>query len=350
MARAEVAFLTWSSVGGRSREIAASLGGEARSVHSLPDIPKWLVPLRWLVSAVRTVMYLARARPRRVVVTNPPVFAPLIVYLYARLTRASWVMDSHPGSFGLKGDVVARTLLPVHRFLARRSDSTLVTCRELVDRIEQWGGRAQIVHEAPPAWAVREGRPLGQNPRVLVVGTLDPDEPVQETLAAAALLPDVSFELTGAQRRLPVPVTQLPANVQPLGFLAERDYIARLEAADVVLCLTTEPLSVMRGACEAVYAERPLVTSDWPALRDFFPGAVHVENTAESIATGVRAAVERHAELRLEAPEQRRAQQLRWERQLEGLAGVLGIELAERQTPLPIRFRARHHLTLGGHR
>jgi glycosyltransferase involved in cell wall biosynthesis len=160
----------------------------------------------------------------------------------------------------------------------------------------------------------------------------------------------VSFELTGAQRRIPSAIReQLPTNVRLLGYLSERDYIRRLEAADVVLCLTTEPLSVMRGACEAVYAERPLVTSDWPALRDFFPGAVHVKPTARAIAAGVQTALARHDELRAKAPELRRGQGSRWEHQLAALAEVLEIELAQCVKPhRPILTRSRHHLTVGG--
>jgi hypothetical protein len=56
-----------------------------------------------------------------------------------------------------------------------------------------------------------------------------------------------------------------------------------------VLTLTTRDHTMLRGAYEAIYQGTPVVVSDWALLRDAFPeGAVHVDNTPEGIAAGIR--------------------------------------------------------------
>ena len=67
--------------------------------------------------------------------------------------------------------------------------------------------------------------------------------------------------------------------------------------ADVVICLTTEPGSVMRAAYEAVYARRPLIISGWPIAHDLFPFAVHVDNGTTQLADAIRIADARFDEL-----------------------------------------------------
>jgi glycosyltransferase involved in cell wall biosynthesis len=116
-------------------------------------------------------------------------------------------------------------------------------------------------------------------------------------------------------------------NVRFTGFLSGEDYELALLDADVVLALTTEPSSVVRAGYEAVYAERPLVVSDWPASREVFPHAVHVTNDAVGIAAGLRRAVFEHERLVQAAPAAVALQRSRWDAQLDALR--------ERLTPTP---------------
>jgi len=46
---------------------------------------------------------------------------------------------------------------------------------------------------------------------------------------------------------------------------------------------------MQRGGYEAVALEKPLITSQWPLLREVFSrGTIHVDNSAESITAAVR--------------------------------------------------------------
>ena len=132
--------------------------------------------------------------------------------------------------------------------------------------------------------------------------------------------------MTGDLRRLPESIrATAPPNVKFIGFLEGEHFTQAIANADVVLTLSTEPTSVMRAAYEAVYAGRPLVLSDWPVLREYFPFAVHAENTPEGVTAAVREALDRHAELVSLASVAMAAQRERWELQLGTLRACLGL-------------------------
>lgn len=322
--RPSVAFVAWSPVSGRSAEIASALAGESRCFYDLGITFRPFIPLRYAISALRTTAYFARRRPRAVIATNPPVWPGLIALAYGSIARVPVVLDSHPGSFGLKGDRYSALLLPVHRWLTRRVAATLVTADELGDRVRAWGGRAELLHEAPPPTPPADARTKTQYARVLFVCTFDPDEAVGEVVRAAGMVPDVEVRITGDLRKCPPELqARAPANATFTGFLRGDAYNAEVVAADVVLALTSEPTSVVRAGYEAVYAGRPLVVTGWPNLRRLFPYAVHVDNTAASIAAGIRTAISDHAKLSGHAPRARALQEARWQAQLRILRDLL---------------------------
>lgn len=322
--RPPVSTIAWVSNGGRPREIAIALGGEARWYHDLGIVRKHLVPLRYLVSSLRTLGYLIRSRPRAVVVQAPPVLLAVIAWLYGRASGAAVVIDSHPAAFGMDGSTIDRVMLPLLKRLAPRADAWLVTTDELVEQVEEWGGRGFVFHEAPPEWSGNGPQPDIEPNSVLFVNTFAPDEPSAEVLKAARRLPHVRFRITGDLRRLSPGVRRLAGgNVEWLGYLTGDNYPRALRQADVVLTLTDRRESVPRSAYEAVYAERPLVTTDWPHMVDLFPYAVKVTNDANSIAEGVQRALDSSAELHDSTHSALELQTARWESQVEHLRSAI---------------------------
>jgi hypothetical protein len=103
------------------------------------------------------------------------------------------------------------------------------------------------------------------------------------------------------------------------GLLEGRDYDRALEQADAIMVLTRHPLAVNRGACEAVYFERPLIISDLPAMTPLFPYAIPVSNDSAGIARGIQSAIERHPDLVSACPHARALQEQRWQQQLDRL-------------------------------
>lgn len=322
---APVAFVAWTSAPERAQEIAAALGGVAFCHYPLGHV-RAIAPMRYAFSAMLTCAFLAAKRPRAVIVTNPPIFPALIALAYARLTRAPMLLDSHPGGFGLQGDRQSALMQPVVRWVTRRADTTLVTEHSLAARVQEWGGRSQVVHEAPPEWEAPAPTPRGDAPEVLFVCTFGRDEPVQAFVDAARELPDVAFKVTGDLRRAPEGVRQsAPLNVEWVGFLRGADYTAALASGDLVVVLTTEPTSVVKAGYEVVYAERPLLLSDWPAGRETFPAAAFAENTGPALAHAIRTALSDLDAMVEGAPAARALQEHRWAAQREALERLIGI-------------------------
>jgi glycosyltransferase involved in cell wall biosynthesis len=316
VASPHVSFIAWTPVEGRSREIAALLGGEAKCFYTFGTSRRWVAPIRYVVDAFRTVRYLSSRRPHSVIATNPPAFPGLIAMGYGRLTAAPILLDSHPAAFGQKESLSGRLLLPLHRWMVSRVAGNVLPSDELADLVRSWGGRAGVFHEAPPEWQIA-GHERGARTRVLLVGVLAPDEPVEDALEAARILPDVEFFVTGDTRRLRAKLVQhAPDNVEFLGFLRGEAFRRQLEEADIVLTLSTDDTAAMRAAYEAVYAERPLVVSASEERRRLFPYAIHVQNDPVSIAEGVRQASERLGELYGLAPEALKLQRARLDEQL----------------------------------
>ena len=331
--RPAVVFIAWGAVGGRSIEIAEALGGRALSLFPPTDAKRLPAALRYLVGAAQTTRYLVGARPDAVIVTNPPIFPGLLVWCYAVLRRgkARVVLDSHPGSFGLQGDALGARMVPLHRFLASRVDGVMVTSPELADLVSSWGGRPFLLHEAPGRWVLATDRPPGPRPQVLVVGRFAGDEPIDAVVDAARLLPGVDFAITGRIEDAPSGmIDSAPQNVRFVGFMPSSVYAEAVEAADLVLTLTTEPTSVMRAAYEATYAGKVVVLSDWPLSRSLFPAAIAVLHDPSAIADGVEVAIREHDRLRAAAGGARQNQLDRWGAQLDELRRRLDLPSGDR--------------------
>ena len=274
-----------------------------------------------------TVGRLVRSRPRAVVVQNPPVFPGMIGLAWARLTGARFVLDSHPASFGAKDNAQAQKMLRVTARLARAADGVLVTTESWAEVVRSWGGRALVLHEAPPHWSTSPARPLGERrPQVLFSCVFASDEPVAEVVEAARSLPELDVLVTGDPRRAPLGLLDdLPANVRLTGWLDQAAYASEVDGCDILLALTTEPTSVMRAAYEAGYARRVLVMSDTATMRELFPEAVTCGDDRDSIAAALALAARDHERLVLDLDTVRARQQRRWDTQRRALLEMLAL-------------------------
>lgn len=322
-----MSFIAWVPESSRAGSISRALGGEWQTFFERRVDRKGLVPLRYLLSAARTLSYLVRARPRAVIVQAPPVPAAALVLAWARFSRARVVLDTHPASFALDGRTIDRMMVPLLARLVPRAAGCIVTTPELGQKISRWRGRPVIVHEAPMVWWEGiEPRGCSGRRRVLFICTFVPDEPLMAVLEAARRLPDTSVQITGDLRRRPAQALRAaPKNVEWLGYLVGEEYVSALTNADIVMTLTQRAESVQRSAHEAVDALRPLVLSRWPHVGELFPYAVVVENDPASIAAGLEEAFRRCDELSAVAPEARAVQHRRWREQLRRLQVALGL-------------------------
>ena len=125
--------------------------------------------------------------------------------------------------------------------------------------------------------------------RIAVISTIAHDEPVAEVLAAAHLLPQVTFYMTGYPERVTSELLSLkPENVILTGFLHGSTYNGLLHNVDGIMVLSKLRTTLSCGAFEALSLAKPTIVSDLPEQRRWFShGFIMVENTPEDIARGV---------------------------------------------------------------
>lgn len=285
------AVIVWARHSRRAETLAAELEGTLRYCYEQSLKGLWLTPLRYLVQGWQTWRFLQQECPAFVVVQSPPVFASLVVAIWCWLRgdQATYAIDCHSGSFYSAG---WRWAQPLQSWLSRRALVTLVASEDALAIVTQhWKARSIFLVDGLPCLSPASGTvgTRGEK-RVAVISSFDYDEPLAEVFAAARLLPEVTFYLSGDVQRIPPEMLrQKPDNAILTGFLPENDYSALLSNAHGLVVLTTEPHVLNCGSYEALAMTKPAVVSDWPEIRNCFTqGFVYVSNTARAIAAGVK--------------------------------------------------------------
>lgn len=317
-------FLVWGppSHGPRSKVFARELGIDLNFVTVTQRRGLLVAPYKYFVQTVRTIGLLARRRPSLVMVQSPPSVAVLVVAAYCIVARADYIVDAHSAAMLSKWWTRPRWL---NRILARRALATIVTNEHFAERLESDGAVALVLRDIPTRFPMGVPPDLEPGTHVLAVNTFNFDEPLAEVIAAARRLPDVTFHVTGRVEAHPEQVpADTPPNLRFTGYLADEDYFALMKDADAVMCLTTRNHTMQRGACEALSMGRPIITSDWPLLREYFhQGTIHVDNTALSIAEAVGSLKEEQPRLEKEIAEMRQWQLEQWRQARDRLTDLI---------------------------
>jgi glycosyltransferase involved in cell wall biosynthesis len=134
----------------------------------------------------------------------------------------------------------------------------------------------------------------GKNFAVAVISSFANDEPIKEIMEAARALADTTtFYITGDNSRISASKLlkwkRSANNIIFTGFLDRTEYINLLEKVDAVLVLTKRDNTMLSGAHEALALEKPLITSDWQPLRQYFvAGTAYVNNSVSEIVNAVK--------------------------------------------------------------
>ncbi len=274
-------FVSWWRYTSRPESFAEAMGAENYFFAQ----GEQLGLLKYVPRALSCFWTLIKRRPRLVFASNPPTFAPLIVWFYCLIFDARYCMDSHTSAFDR---VRWLRLMPLHAFLARRAIWAATTNDELTDRVNAFGAPGISVTDIPFEFP-QASYPVKDGFSVAVVSSFDDDEPVAEVVEAARRTSDVTFYVTGNPAKAPEDLrASCPENVILTGYLSNEDYIGLLRSVSAIMVLTTNDLTMQRGGSEAISVERPLITSDFQVLRDiFYKGTVHVDNSPESLVSAI---------------------------------------------------------------
>jgi len=126
--------VAWAKFQPRTVGLATALGGKPAFISS--SLGQALPPLRYAAAAVKTWQLLEQKSPEQVLVVTPPVFAPLICWLWAARRRRPLVVDCHTGTLGSAKWGWAD---PLHRWLMRRASATLLHTEQALSVAEGWG-------------------------------------------------------------------------------------------------------------------------------------------------------------------------------------------------------------------
>ena len=296
-----VTYISWAESCSRSDHTARELGGRSHMVYETAlGSRASTIWLKYWRQGRTTAAILRDEQPDVVFVMTPPLFAAVPAFWYARRRGKQVVLDAHSAAFMHPR---WRWLQWLQHWMCRRAATTLVHNDHIAQRVRDAGGHATLVPDVPVIFADRAVFPRPQDFTIAVVCSFNYDEPLPAIIDAAAMLPDVRFFVTGNPKHLDEDLKRrMPPNMTLTGFLSTEAYGGLVAGADAVLTLTTRDHTMLRGAYEAIYQGTPVIVSNWQLLREAFPeGAVHVDNTPEAIAAGVRALKDRYAHFKASA-------------------------------------------------
>ena len=326
-ARNAIRVLTWDPVCRRSASIAERLGESLKTIHYLWYRRPWIAPLKYVLQGIATLVWLRRERPATVMVSNPPLFSVLAVYLYCAIYGGQYVVDSHTGVFY---EPKWTWLSFLNRFLSRHACFTIVTNAHLKQHVESWGARAAVLEDPLPVLPQSDvSYPVDPSCfNIIGIFSFYEDEPVEEMLAVRHLPPNVRIYITGDHSKLKPELSHsISDQIVLTGFLSDADYVALLRQCDAALVLCTRPHTLLCGAYEAVAGAKPVITSESEDMRAYFSkGTVFVENTPAGIEQGIADVQQWHVNLVHEVIELRKEIDQHWENRFANCLAQLELD------------------------
>jgi glycosyltransferase involved in cell wall biosynthesis len=253
-------------------------------------------------------------RPEILFVSNPSLVLTVLAVVTRRLFGFYLVVDAH--NEGVRPFARSNAFVRwITRRLLRSADATIVTNHALAQDVEAAGGRPLVLPDSLPAPPALSATPdtSGDAPHVAVIATFALDEPISAIVAAAAMLPEVRFAISGDAAKFAALELDLPPNVRLTGFMPEQAYWELLARSQVICDLTLKPDCLVCGAYEGLALAKPMVLSDNPPTRDIFGDAAVLSGTGpDDIAKAVRTALDRRERIEANAREVRGEFPARW--------------------------------------
>ncbi len=304
MAMPSVVWIDWRPHNRRAKSIAQDIGAR---LYLAPHIlrRKIYAPLRYIYLTLWTLIILLRNRPDVIIASTPPPFCPIILFMYAKIFRCSYIVDAH--HLATTG---YWTTIPFgfsfNKFVMNNAIATLVHNQKIQELTHREGIRSMVLETRTPEIGNQKRDLASEGFSVLVPCSFDPDEPIGSIYEAAEKVCDTIFYLTGDLSRLSRKLqTRRPHNVRLTGFLSESEYDMMLNSVDTLLVLSNDyyPLRP-RGASEAIAAEKPLIVSENGATRnDLYKGGILINNTSEGIVRAVLGVKDRYERYQCEMRE-----------------------------------------------
>jgi glycosyltransferase involved in cell wall biosynthesis len=306
-----VVFIVWAPYSPRSKNLSERLDAHLylisykfkRKIYSIIKYP---------LLFVKTLYILKREKPEIILCQSPPIFCALAAMVYQYLTgkkNSAVLIDAHTQSF----DKPWSYFKALNRLALRRASMVIVTNVELQSKVLLNYGINSIVLEdripdfdmSPSAGYQKTNTKEKDDDdnnlffKVVVISSFAADEPLENVLDSAEDLTDVKFFITGDKSKADKQFLKRKLNnVVFTGFLEHDAYISLLQNVDTIMVLTKRDRTMLAGAYETLALEKPLITSNWVPLKQYFnKGAIHVDNSSDEIKQAIKTVQRKKEEL-----------------------------------------------------
>jgi glycosyltransferase involved in cell wall biosynthesis len=306
-----VVFIVWAPYSPRSKNLSERLDAHLylisykfkRKIYSIIKYP---------LLFVKTLYILKREKPEIILCQSPPIFCALAAMVYQYLTgkkNSAVLIDAHTQSF----DKPWSYFKALNRLALRRASMVIVTNVELQSKVLLNYGINSIVLEdripdfdmSPSAGYQKTNTKEKDDDdnnlffKVVVISSFAADEPLENVLDSAEDLTDVKFFITGDKSKADKQFLKRKLNnVVFTGFLEHDVYISLLQNVDTIMVLTKRDRTMLAGAYETLALEKPLITSNWVPLKQYFnKGAIHVDNSSDEIKQAIKTVQRKKEEL-----------------------------------------------------
>ena len=250
---------------------------------------------RYPVVITRTLLTLMKERPKILFVQNPSTMLAFMTCILKPLFGYNLIVDRHT----LFKNILKNKLISFFDdYSLDHANLTIVTNNDLKEELLGKNKKRKIgvLADKVPEINEQEKKRLRGRYNAVFICTWAADEPYNEIIKAAKFLPsDIFVYITGKpkiKKNLGIP------NFVFTGFLSREEYDGLLQSADVILDFTEEENCLVCGAYEALAVEKPLITSDTKALREYFnEGVIYTKHKPESIANAITIAIKNRKEL-----------------------------------------------------
>jgi len=305
----KIVFIVWAPKSRRSESLSKELGAKLYLIH-YKFRQKIYAPFKYLLLSVRTSLILLKERPEVTFAQNPPMFCPLACLIFAKFFGKRLIVDAHTGVWW----GFWKKIWVLNEWIMKNAFLTVVTNEYLEDQLSSHGIESFVLEDKLPEFPSGKKSKLRTGFNVAVINTFSEDEPIEEILKAARLLPTANFYITGNLSYAdPEFIRNKPENVLYTDFLPEEEYLGLLRASDCIMVLTTKDHTMLSGAYEAVSVKKPLITSNWPVLKNYFSkGTVYANNTSADIMKAVKYVMENRKKIEKDMRELERDLKEEW--------------------------------------
>jgi glycosyltransferase involved in cell wall biosynthesis len=270
---------------------------------------------RYFELSVRTLIILAKKKPKILIVQNPSIILALLALFLKKIFRYYLIIDAHNEAvepYSNKFPLIRWSA----KLLLRHADQTIVTNRHIAKTVDLNRGKALILPDRIPRIPSNiKLFEVSDKFNVAVIATFAKDEPIDRIIFAAKALDDkFHFYFTGNEKKLSHNLKDLGTNsITFCGFLPEPNYWGLLKACDIVLDLTLKDNCLVCGAYEAIAVGTPVILSENPACVELFGKiAIFSDNSTSSIQSVLMNSLFNINKLRLQIATEKESLEKSW--------------------------------------